>query len=286
MCKYHGTHGHRTGDYRQLREEVARLFNEGHLREFLSDWAKNHFWERDAGRKSELEKPQHVIHMIIGGFDVPQGPVFKCTKVSITRKKRTRDYFPEDTLIFSEQDIEALSQPHNDALVISILLNKVKVKCVLVDPGSSTNIIRFRVVEQLGLLDQIISSSRVLNGFNMASETIKGEIILPINVVGTIQNTKFHVIEGDMRYNALLGKPWIHSIRAVPSTLHQIMKFPTKDGVKTVYGEQHAAKEMFAVHDSAPVSTPSTSEKSKDKQAGQIAITARALSRARGTNVR
>ncbi|XP_019260172.1 PREDICTED: uncharacterized protein LOC109238202 [Nicotiana attenuata] len=29
MCKYHGTHGHRTEDCRQLREELARLFNEG-----------------------------------------------------------------------------------------------------------------------------------------------------------------------------------------------------------------------------------------------------------------
>ncbi|XP_019225956.1 PREDICTED: uncharacterized protein LOC109207483 [Nicotiana attenuata] len=29
MCKYHGTHGHKTEDYRQLREEVAQLFNEG-----------------------------------------------------------------------------------------------------------------------------------------------------------------------------------------------------------------------------------------------------------------
>ncbi|XP_070039875.1 uncharacterized protein [Nicotiana tomentosiformis] len=37
MCKYHGTHGHRTEDCRQLREEVACLFNNGHLREFLSD---------------------------------------------------------------------------------------------------------------------------------------------------------------------------------------------------------------------------------------------------------
>ncbi|XP_070003296.1 uncharacterized protein [Nicotiana sylvestris] len=144
---------------------------------------------------------------------------------------------PEDTLTFSKEDIEALSQPHNDALVIFILLNKVQVKRVLMDPGSSTNIIRSRVVEQLELLDQIIPASRVLNGFNMASETTKGETILPVNVAGTIQDTKFHVIEGDMRYNALLGWPWIHSMRAVPSTLHQMMKFPTKDGVKTVYGE-------------------------------------------------
>nr|XP_009776097.1 PREDICTED: uncharacterized protein LOC104225917 [Nicotiana sylvestris] len=169
MCKYHGMHGHRSEDCRQLREEVARLFNEGHLREFLSDRAKNHFRERDAGRKSEPEEPQHVIHMIIGEVDVPQGPVFKRTKVSITREKRTQNYLPEDALTFSEEDIEALSQPQNDVLVIYIHLNKVQVKHVLMDPGSSANIIRSRVVEQLGLLDLIILTSRFLNGFNMVA---------------------------------------------------------------------------------------------------------------------
>ncbi|XP_075099136.1 uncharacterized protein LOC142176004 [Nicotiana tabacum] len=269
ICKYHGTHGHRTEDCRQLKEEVARLFNEWYLREFLSDQAKSHFRERDANKKNEPEEPQHIIHMLVGGVDVLQGPIFKRNKVSITREKRTRDYMPEGTLTFREEDTEALSQPHNDALVISILLNKIQVKLVLVDPSSSTNIIRSRVVEKIGLLDQIIPSSYVLNGFNIVSEMTKREIILPVNVVGTIQDTKFHVIEGDMRYNALLRRPWIHSMRAVPSTLHQMMKFPTKDGVKIVYGEQHAAKGMFAVHDLAPVSTPSTSEKSKDKKAAK-----------------
>nr|XP_016457609.1 PREDICTED: uncharacterized protein LOC107781423 [Nicotiana tabacum] len=151
MYKYHSTHGHMTEDCRQLREEVARLFNEGHLREFLSEWAKNHFKEKYTGRNNEPEEPQHVIHIIIGGVDVPQGFIFKRTKVSITREKRTRDYIFADTLTFCEEDIEALSQPHNDALVNSILLIKVQVKRVLVDPSSLANIIRLRVMEQLGL---------------------------------------------------------------------------------------------------------------------------------------
>ncbi|XP_019226017.1 PREDICTED: uncharacterized protein LOC109207531 [Nicotiana attenuata] len=71
ICKYHGIHGHRTEDCRQLREEVDCLFNEGHLREFLSDRAKNHFTNRDANRKNEQEEPHNVIHMIVGGVDIP-----------------------------------------------------------------------------------------------------------------------------------------------------------------------------------------------------------------------
>ncbi|XP_070041266.1 uncharacterized protein [Nicotiana tomentosiformis] len=247
MCKYHSTHGHRTKDCRQMREEVAHLFNKGHLREFLSDRAKKHFKNRDSIRQNEQEEPQHVIHMIVGGLDVPQGPVFKRTKVSITREKWTQGYVPEGDLFFIDEDAEGILQPHNDALVISVLMNKIQVKHVLIDPGSSANIIRSRVVEQLGLQDQIMPAARVLNGFNMASETSKGEITLPVNVAGTIQETKFHVTEGDMRYNALLVKTWIHNMRAVPSTFHQVLKFPTSEGVKTVYGEQPAANEMFAV---------------------------------------
>ncbi|XP_070053780.1 uncharacterized protein [Nicotiana tomentosiformis] len=218
MCKYHGTHGHRTEDCRQLRDEVACLFNEGHLREFLSDRAKNYFKNRDSNRQNEQEESQHVIHMIVRGVDIPQGLVFKRTKVLIMREKRTRDYVPEGTLSFNDEDVEGILKPHNDALVISVLMNKIQVKRVLIDPGSSANIIRSRVVEQLGLQDQIVLIARVLNGFNMASETTKGEITLPANVARTIQETKFHVIDGDMRYNALLGRPWIHNMRAVPST--------------------------------------------------------------------
>ncbi|XP_070019855.1 uncharacterized protein [Nicotiana sylvestris] len=66
----------------------------------------------------------------------------------------------------------------------------------------------------------------------MAGKATKGDIILPVNMFDIVRNTKFHVVEGDMRYNALLGRPWIHNMRAVPSTLHQMMKFPTKDDIK------------------------------------------------------
>ena len=139
------------------------------------------------------------------------------------------------------------------------------------DPSSSANMIRSRVVEQLSLQDQIVPASRVLNGFNMANKTTKEEIILPVNVAGIIQDTKLYVIEGDMRYNALLGRPWIHNMRVVPSTLHQMMKFPTEEGVKIVYGEQHAAKEMFAIEEVVPIPEPLTSKKSstKSKQAAK-----------------
>ncbi|XP_019241477.1 PREDICTED: uncharacterized protein LOC109221446 [Nicotiana attenuata] len=161
----------------------------------------------------------------------------KRTKVSITREKRTRDYAPEGTISFGNEDAEGIVQPHNDALVISVLINSSRVKHVVIDPGSSANIIRSRFIEQLGLQDQIVPPVRVLNGFNIACKTTKGEITLPVNTAGTIQETKFYAIEGDMRYNAQSGRAWVHNMRAIHSTSHEALKFPTPGGIKMIYGE-------------------------------------------------
>ncbi|XP_059285966.1 uncharacterized protein LOC132039514 [Lycium ferocissimum] len=197
-------------------------------------------------------EPQHVINMIIGRTEMPRGPMMKKTKVLVVRAKRTRDYVPEGSISFNDKDAEGIIQPHNDALVISIHIFKSQVKRILIDPGSSTYIIQWRVVEQLGPLDQIMPAARVLSRFNMASKTTKGEISLPVNIAETIQQTMIYVIEREMKYNALLGRPWIHSMRVVPSTLHQMLRFPTSEGIKKVRGEQPAAREMFAVEVASP----------------------------------
>ncbi|XP_060182040.1 uncharacterized protein LOC132611662 [Lycium barbarum] len=116
ICKYHHTHGHRTEDYRQPREEVACLFNLGHLREFLNERAKTHFQNLDSNKQDRPKEPQQVIHMIIGGTDVPIGPVMKRTKIFITREKRIRNYDPDGPITFNDEDMEGITQPHNDAL--------------------------------------------------------------------------------------------------------------------------------------------------------------------------
>ncbi|XP_060200295.1 uncharacterized protein LOC132628534 [Lycium barbarum] len=232
MYEYHSTHGHRIEDCHQLREEVARLLKNGHLREFLSDRAKGSYKGRECRKQVEPMEPQHVINMIIGGTEMSRGLMMKRTKVSVVREKRRSDYVPEGSISFNNEDAEGIFQPQNDDLVISILIFKSQVNRILIDLGSSANIIQWRVVEQLGLLNQIVPAARVLSGFNMASKTTKGEISLPVNIAGTIRQTVFYVIEGEVKYNVLLGRPWIHSMRVVPSTLHQILRFSTSEGIK------------------------------------------------------
>ncbi|XP_070022345.1 uncharacterized protein [Nicotiana sylvestris] len=39
----------------------------------------------------------------------------------------------------------------------------------------------------------------------------------------------------DMAYNMILGRPWIHEMDAVPSTLHQVIKFLSQWGIRKIH---------------------------------------------------
>nr|XP_016455166.1 PREDICTED: uncharacterized protein LOC107779289 [Nicotiana tabacum] len=140
-CEYHGTHDHKTGDFRHLREEVATLLKNGHLREFLSDRAKNNFGRsRDNAEPLKIENdyPWLTINMIFRGNKI-NGVTFsvaKKTRISVTHNKRLQGVAKDD-ITFMEEDADELLLPHNDALVISLNVLDLKIKRVFIDLGSS-----------------------------------------------------------------------------------------------------------------------------------------------------
>ncbi|XP_059302253.1 uncharacterized protein LOC132054224 [Lycium ferocissimum] len=137
-------------------------------------------------------------------------------------------------ITFTDEDAAGITLPHNDALVVTLSIDRVQVKRVMVDPGSSANIIRWKVVEEMEIQEKIILAARTLAGFNMSSETTKGEIDLHVKVGGVVKQTKFYVIDGDMRYHGIFGRTWLHEMKAVPSTLHILIKFPTPDEIRQI----------------------------------------------------
>ncbi|XP_016482736.1 uncharacterized protein LOC107803506 [Nicotiana tabacum] len=229
-CEYHGTNIHRT-DCRHMYEEVATLLKNGHLIEFLSNRAKNNYARHKDNAeplKTGENPPRLMINMIFGGNEINGVTFFvaKKTKVSVTHSKRLQEV-AEDDITFTEEDIDGLLLPHNDALVISLNVLDFKLKCVLVDPGSSTNIIQWRVLEQAKLTGSINPSTKLLARFNLASVTTRGEISLTINAEWVMKTTLFEVVDDDMGYNIILGRPWLHEMKVVPSRYHQLLKFPT-----------------------------------------------------------
>ena len=52
----------------------------------------------------------------------------------------------------------------------------------------------------------------------------------------------FIVVASFSRYMAILGRLWIHAMRAVPSTLHVKVKFYIEQGIAIVRGSQQVAR--------------------------------------------
>ena len=63
-------------------------------------------------------------------------------------------------------------------------------------------------------------------------------IKLPIQVGPCTFDFEFIVMDINSSYNCLLGRPWIHMVSVVPSTLYQKVKFMVKESLITVVAEE------------------------------------------------
>ncbi|XP_074377797.1 uncharacterized protein LOC141719326 [Apium graveolens] len=91
----------------------------------------------------------------------------------------------------------------------------------------------------------MIKSTTTLVGFSGEKKRTIGEITLPTYAQGVNLLEKFLIIDGDLTYNIIIGRPWIHDLKVVPSTYHQVLKFPTLWGVQQILGDQSTIRECY-----------------------------------------
>ena len=79
-------------------------------------------------------------------------------------------------------------------------------------------------------------------GFSGEPTISIGKTVLPV-LVGPINlQTEFIVVKASSANNAIMGRDWLHKMRAIPSTLHQKLRFPTKDGIMELNRDRVTAK--------------------------------------------
>ena len=78
----------------------------------------------------------------------------------------------------------------------------------------------------------------VVRAFDGTKREVLKNIKLPIQVGPCTFDSEFIVIDINPSYNCLLGRPWIHTTSAVPSTLHQKVKFVVKESLIIVVAKE------------------------------------------------
>ena len=100
--------------------------------------------------------------------------------------------------------------------------------------------------EGLGLKNQDLTKyDTLLVLFDGRVVIPEGQVSLPVNMEGKEVMVTFIVVRSFFPYTMILGRPWIHAIGVVSSTLHVKVKFPTEQGIAVVRGNQQVARQCL-----------------------------------------
>ena len=151
---------------------------------------------------------------------------------------------------FSEEDARRLHHPHDDALVVSVRVGDYNVHRVLVDNGSSTDILYYPVFQQMEIdRARLIPTNALLIGFGGTRVFPLGAVTLLVTVDNYLQqitrDVTFLMVDYLSAYNGILGRPTLNSCKAATSTYHLMIKFPIEYGIGELRGDQMAARECY-----------------------------------------
>jgi hypothetical protein len=150
---------------------------------------------------------------------------------------------------FSEEDVRLQGFPHNDALVIEANIASWTLGKLLVDNGSSADIIFVDAFDKMGLNRDVLQPPDTpLYGFRGCVIHALGKVVLPVSF-GTVQNARteylsFDVVEMYYPYNGILGRGFLNKFEAVIHQAYLCMKIPVTLGVITIWGHQNDGRNL------------------------------------------
>ncbi|KAK3033968.1 hypothetical protein RJ639_034132 [Escallonia herrerae] len=255
-CHFHNDHGHTTDNCGSLKRAIEALIKRGQLRKFVALGEGRQQTPPATEEKEGMEENAGTINTISGGI-AAGGSSGKARKAyarevcvtSLPQNKRLKTV-PAATITFSDDDSEGIKTPHDDPLVITIKAGNFDVKRVLIDNGSSVEILFHDAFKKMNIpTDRLRMIDTPLYGFSNHPVTAEGIIALPV-AIGTPPTQAnfmldFVVVRVPSAYNAILGRPALNQLQAVVSTYHLKMKFPTEHGIGEVKGDQTTARQCY-----------------------------------------
>ncbi|KAI5390410.1 hypothetical protein KIW84_075651 [Lathyrus oleraceus] len=146
---------------------------------------------------------------------------------------------------FTDMDLTVDGRNHNRALHIAMECKGAVLSHVLVDTGSSLNVLPKKALAKLNCDGLVLTpTDLIVRAFDGSKRAVFGEVELPAKIGPEVFKSTFYVMDIQPAYNCLLGRPWIHAAGAVTSTLHQKLKYIWEGQVVTVCGEE----DIFVSH--------------------------------------
>ncbi|XP_052297148.1 uncharacterized protein LOC127902324 [Citrus sinensis] len=263
FCKFHDTHGHTISQCRDLKIQVEDLVRNRYLDEYVDGVSPviESEYIRDEGVERSLEREQPTIRVIAGGPTLA-GDSNRARKnygryamagkeVLLNLPAAKRAKVRQVPIMWTEDDEEGILYPQEDALVIKAKVAGTELQRILVDTGSSVDILFKSALYDMGIADlKLERTNTSLKGFGGGRLTPMGIIELPITMgIKSFERTMmldFVVVEERSPYQMILGRPFMRISQCVVSTHYLALKYRVNGVVGVVKGDQRMARSCYA----------------------------------------
>ncbi|GJZ82875.1 reverse transcriptase domain-containing protein [Tanacetum coccineum] len=224
-CDYHNEKGHNTNDCFHLKRQLEMALESGKLNHLVKD-------VRQRGKGNQRNNGPQKAKVINTIQSHPLG-----------RKQKTtmRDEgWMNVPITFPSVPARDLSE---EPLVVEAEVEGYLVRRIHIDEGASIEIMFEHCFNMLhpAIQARLVETQTTVSGFSGEQVKPLGKIELDVCFGGNGRCRraimKFTVIPAPSPYNIILGRPGLRQLRAIPSTIHGIMKFPTPWGVATIVSQ-------------------------------------------------
>ena len=113
----------------------------------------------------------------------------------------------------------------------------------MVDQDSAAEIMYLDLYRGLSLrAEDLTPYSSPLVSFEGKVIIPRGHIRLPVQTGSETVEVDFIVVNAYSPYTAIVARPWLHTLGAISSTLHQKVKYPSEGQIEEILGDQAMAR--------------------------------------------
>ena len=262
-CDYHRDQRHETNHCQSLKFMVEKLIRVEYLRRYLREPTCGTTTAPTTDRAvTDIEhalEPRPTINFILGGPTDSQyqskkqrrrmlrAASVKARVNTFSNRGDVTTVLPVDGPIsFPPINPMRVITPHYDALILIVCINSFDVHRVLVDPGSAADLLHLLAFKQMRVqIDHLHFVGRVLSGFIGPTTLSVGDITFSVKAGLVTQRVLFSMVEDLGPYNVILGRAWLHAMKAIPSTYHQTISYLAEFGQVDLQGSQLAARQCY-----------------------------------------
>ena len=138
-------------------------------------------------------------------------------------------------IMFSDNDLPLEGSDHVRPLFIDVACSGRRVSFVLLDNGPALNVCPLVTAIALGFSPSDFGPSiQTVRAYNRTQRTVMGTLTTHVMIGSIRYSILFQVLRIQSSFNLLLGRRWIHEAGAIPSSLHQKVKFIHEERIITI----------------------------------------------------